>query len=101
MIRSPKSRFHDKAGDVSRLAELVATPEFLHAVDTAMCQFIHTMPMVKDAHGSMAMAHKIEGANEFVKELLTLADKVEAQRKMTSVGNLPGNVRNDEPVKRT
>lgn len=67
-------------------------PSFLHAIDMAMCQLIHGQPMVKDAHGSMAMAHRIEGANQFVEVLKTLADKSEsAVRK--PIGNLDGNVR--------
>jgi len=100
MIRSPKSRFHDKAGDVSRLAELVATPEFLHAVDAAMGQYLHTIDMAKDAQGAMAKAYKIEGANEFLKQFMTLADKVETPSRPKDYGNLPGNVRSDAPVKR-
>lgn len=92
MIRSPKARFQDNAAVVTEHVELMAKPSFLHAVDMAMCQFVHDHPMVKDAHGSMAMAHRIEGANEFLKVLMSLGDKNESPKRV-SVGNLEGNVR--------
>lgn len=96
MIRSPKIRFHDRVADVSFLGELVAKPEFQYAIDAAMCQYLHEMPMVKDAHGSMAMAHRIEGANEFKKVLFQLADKPDVSKPRTSMANLEGNVRQEQ-----
>ena len=92
MTRSPKARFQDHAAAVSEHGELMVKPSFLHALDMAMCQFVHTQPMIHDAHGSMATSHRIEGAVAFVETLKTLADKGEVtQRK--PVGNLDGNVR--------
>ncbi len=100
MIRSPKTRFHEKPADVSWLGELVATPQFANAMDTALAQYLFGLPSIKDAHGSMAMSHKLEGAREFIFTFMTLADKGEAPVKRKDYGNLPGNVRNDEPVKK-
>jgi hypothetical protein len=92
MTRSPKARFQDDAAAVSQHAELMVNPKFLHAIDMAMCQLVHVQPMVKDAHGSMAMAHRIEGANFFIEVLKGLSDKGEVVTRK-SVGNLDGNVR--------
>jgi hypothetical protein len=91
MTRSPKARFQDNPAAVSKHAELMADPGFLHAVDMAMCQMIHTQPMVKDAHGSMAMAHRIEGANSFIEVLKSLSEKGEVVSRK-SIGNLEGSV---------
>jgi hypothetical protein len=52
---------------------------------------IHTQPMVKDAHGSMAMAHRIEGANSFIEVLKSLSEKGEVVSRK-SIGNLEGSV---------
>ncbi len=100
MVRSPKSRFHERPGDVSWLGELVATAQFCNAMDAALAQYLFSLPSVKDAHGSMATSHKLEGAREFIFTFMTLADKGETPVKRKDYGNLQGNVRNDEPVKK-
>ncbi len=97
MVRSHKSRFHDKPNDVTRLAELAVSSDFLHAVDAAFCQFVFNQSAPKDAHESMIGSHKVQGAKEFIVVLLTLADKMEVPKRAVSIGNLPGNVRSDSP----
>lgn len=92
MIRSPKLRFHDRKDDVNWLAELVANPRFTQAADAAMAQMVYKQPANKDAQSAISMGHRVEGAQEFLGVLLTLADVPEPISRQ-NIGNLPDNVR--------
>lgn len=92
MTRSPRERFQENQPESTAHAELCVSPAFLRAVDAAMLQFMRELPSCKEPHGSIVNSARVEGAQDFVKTLLTLADKSPEQPKRIS-SNLPGNVR--------
>lgn len=92
MIRHPRERFiEDKALALSH-AELCVNGGFIRAVDAALLQYIRDMPSATDAHRSVTNSAKIEGANEFIKVLMTLADPP-PQRQKRPTDNLPDAMR--------
>lgn len=92
MIRSPRERFiEDKAQALSH-AELCVNGSFVRAVDAALLQYIRDIPPASDAHRSVTNSAKIEGATEFVRVLMTLADPSPPNRKRPS-DNLPDAMR--------
>jgi hypothetical protein len=91
-MNSPKDRFLTSKEDAAFLLTLTFQPQFLRAVDAALLQMQSKLPDASDQQGAACQFHKICGAKEFIKELLTMAEPVKPLPQKVS-DNLPENRR--------
>lgn len=72
---SPKQTFLQNQGAAKAHANLIAKPEFRSALDVAMLEF--TRDAIKaTADNPAAVAHRLEGAHQFVRTFLELSERV-------------------------
>lgn len=74
MIIPPKQRFAENKDDYTKLHDLTASSFFMRACDAAMMQYIQQNRVTNDAQVALAGYHRITGAQEFLRVLLTLTE---------------------------
>lgn len=75
MILTPKAKFLSAPDLAKRHHETVSSGNFQYACECAMLQFIKEAPRLDDPVGAAANYHRIVGAQEFLKVLLTLGEE--------------------------
>lgn len=75
MYVSPKNRFAENKDDFALHNQLTATSPFQRACDAALLQMIHDTKPSDDPSKAIAGFHRIMGAVEYQRHLLTLTEK--------------------------
>lgn len=89
-MMSPKARFIAHPTEAAIHRSLVVSPPFLNAVDSALLQMIDTLtaqPAI-DIQTASANWHKVAGASQFIKTLLTLGSVATVEKAKDDRSNL-------------
>jgi hypothetical protein len=82
-VATPRQQFLKDERAATEHASLMASRPFRHAANVALLQVVDSVSDTTDPVDAAAAYHRIIGAREYLKKLLTLGDAV------TDVGALP------------
>jgi len=71
---SPKERFQQNVVDAKAFAAIAHSELFDRATDAAMLQFVNGLGYTQDQLSAVASAYRLQGAQQFLAVLTTLAD---------------------------
>lgn len=91
MLESPKTRFQKDKKAVEKLADLVASGDYLKAVDAAFAQMIHALPEPKSIEEAASHIHKVNGALYFIRTFADLGEIPEPVTNQPITKNLNWN----------
>jgi len=85
MIQSPRHQFLKDERVATEHASMMAGCGFRYATDVALLQVIHDLTNTVDPVEAAAAYHRVMGAREYLKKLLTLGDVDSGSKPLTEV----------------
>lgn len=76
MNLTPRAKFQSKVDQTKAHLDLVVNDGFRNACEAALLEQIQAMPDISDPVEAAASYHRIKGATEFIRRLLSIAEGV-------------------------